>query len=54
MEDDRYGDVCHSTISGILAVAGLPSAIDVCNVPIVSADAANVLVVDSCCCCWRP
>jgi hypothetical protein len=42
-------------LSGIPAIAGLPSAVDVCGVPIVSAvvypAVANVLVVSSCCCC---
>jgi hypothetical protein len=33
-----------SIISGILAVAGLPSAVDFCDVPIVSAAMLNVLV----------
>ncbi len=32
--------------------AGPPSAIQVCDVPIVSAAVATVLVVSSCCCCW--
>jgi hypothetical protein len=39
------------TISGITVVA-LPPAVDVCDVPIVSAAVSNVLVVSSCCYCW--
>ncbi len=41
--------VCISTISGIPATAGLPSAVDVCDVPAAAA-VDNVLVVSSCCC----
>jgi hypothetical protein len=41
-----------STISGIPAVVALPPAVDVCDVPIVSAAVSNVLVVSSCCYCW--
>jgi hypothetical protein len=40
-----------SAISGISAIASLPSAVDVCDVPIVSAAVAKVLVVSCCCCC---
>jgi hypothetical protein len=43
-----------STISCISTVAGLPSAVDVCDVPIVSVAIANVLAVSSCCRCWCP
>ncbi len=43
-----------TTISGIPAVAVLPFAVDVCDVPIVSAAVSNVLVESSCCCCWCP
>jgi hypothetical protein len=44
-----------STVAVIFDVAGLPSAVDVIDVPIVSTalqpTVANVLVVSSCCCC---
>ncbi len=44
------------SISGIstVAVAGLPSAVDVCDVTSVYAAIANVLVVTSCCYCLSP
>ncbi len=37
-----------SSISGIYAIAGLPSAVDVCDVPIVSAAVAGAPA--ECCC----
>ncbi len=42
-----------STIFDIPAVAGLPSAVGICDLPIVST-VSYVLVVRSCCCCWCP
>jgi hypothetical protein len=38
-----------STFSGIFAVSGLPSAVNVSDAPVVSAAVANVLVVNSFC-----
>jgi hypothetical protein len=46
--------VSNSTISGISTVAGLPSAVYVCDVTSVYAAIANVLVVTSCCYCLSP
>ncbi len=43
-----------STIFGILAVAGLPSAVDICDVLLYLLLLLNVLVVSFCCCCWCP
>jgi hypothetical protein len=43
-----------STFSGIHAVMGLPSAVDVCDARIVCNAVANVLVVSSCCYSWCP
>ncbi len=37
-----------STIFASLAVSGLPPAVDVCNVPIVSTAVVNFLVASSC------
>ncbi len=43
----NFFSICESlsNVAGISAIAGLPSAVDVCDAPIVSAADTNVLAV---------
>ncbi len=45
--DKFYSVFCQflSNVAGISAIVGLPSAVDVCDAPIVSAAVANVLAL---------